>query len=335
MNRPRKRDKHLPACVFKRHGAYYYVKAGKWTRLGDTLPVALAEYARRQGTGSGSMGPLIMAALDARKSRLAKSTWESYQDIARRLSKIMAEFNPEDVMPRHIAQIRQGLSKTPGMANRALSVLRVTFAYAVEQQLVDSNPTLGIKRMEEHKRDRLISMEEYKRIYDAAGSRLRVVMDLCYLTGQRISDVLAIRLSDLLDTGIMFHQRKTGVRLTVAWTPDLRMAVKSAQTIHGNLRALTLLHNRRGGPLSYLTVYQDWNAACALSGVADAHLHDIRAMSGTAAEEQGLDPQKLLGHTSAANTKRYLRGKKIPVVNGPSIGQVLDYWTERAKKSTT
>ena len=53
MNRPRKKDRHLPACVFQRHGAIWYVKRGKWTRLGPTsdLAGALAEYARIQAHG--------------------------------------------------------------------------------------------------------------------------------------------------------------------------------------------------------------------------------------------------------------------------------------------
>lgn len=32
-------------------------------------------------------------------------------------------------------------------------------------------------------------------------------------------------------------------------------------------------------------------------GVVDANIHDLRAMSGTEAERQGLDPQKPLSHT--------------------------------------
>jgi len=37
--------RHLPACVYRRHGAYWYVKGGKWTRLGAELPEALSNYA--------------------------------------------------------------------------------------------------------------------------------------------------------------------------------------------------------------------------------------------------------------------------------------------------
>jgi hypothetical protein len=47
-------------------------------------------------------------------------------------------------------------------------------------------------------------------------------------------------------------------------------------------------------------------------------------MAGTEAKRQGLDPTALLGHTDAKMTKRYLRDREIPVVNGPSFRQNLD-----------
>ena len=33
--RPRKKDRHLPSCVFLKSGSYYYVKRNKWERLAD------------------------------------------------------------------------------------------------------------------------------------------------------------------------------------------------------------------------------------------------------------------------------------------------------------
>ena len=57
--RPRKTDRHLPACVYLRHGAYWLVKRGKWTRLGADLATALAEYARTQAHEQGSVPAII------------------------------------------------------------------------------------------------------------------------------------------------------------------------------------------------------------------------------------------------------------------------------------
>jgi hypothetical protein len=42
--RKRHKDTHLPRCIYQRHGAYYLVKKGKWTRLATSLEKSLAIY---------------------------------------------------------------------------------------------------------------------------------------------------------------------------------------------------------------------------------------------------------------------------------------------------
>jgi integrase len=94
-----------------------------------------------------------------------------------------------------------------------------------------------------------------------------------------------------------------------------------AKALHGNVRAFTLLHTRLGTAPAYRTIRDQWDAALAKSGVQDATLHDLRAMSATAAEAAGMNATALLGHTSPAMTRRYLRSKQTPLVHGPSFGQ--------------
>lgn len=322
--RPRQKNKHLPPCVYHRHGAYYLVRGGKWERLGVDLSSALAEYGRRFSAPKGGMSALIEQAMPIITRKVSANTKRQYTIAARKLSAMLAEFAPEQVQQRHVAQIRLSMADTPNMANRCLTVLRLVFDYAVEQQLVDNNPATGIKRLEEAQRERLISPDEYRLIYAAAVPRLQVIMDLLYLTGQRVTDVLSIRRQDITETGIYFKQGKTGARLLVKWSPELRAVVDRAKKLCGNITALTLLHNRRGAAPDYKSVYEQWTTACGKAGVQDADLRDLRAMSGTAAEDQGINPTALLGHASPTMTKRYLRSKKIPTVEGPSfVGNVL------------
>ncbi len=58
-------------------------------------------------------------------------------------------------------------------------------------------------------------------------------MDLLYLTAQRISDVLALRVSDITDAGIRFEQEKTGARALVAMTPELQGVISGARSVRG------------------------------------------------------------------------------------------------------
>jgi integrase len=317
--RPRKKNSKLPPCVYLSHGAYYLVRGGKWEPLGRDHAAALAEYARRVAeTPKGGMGELIervLAHIDQNKSRI---TMNQYRQIGRRLKKIMAEFRPDQVKPVHIAAIKVKYTSTPFYANRMVSVLRMTFSHALEWGLCESNPCIGVARHHESKRERYLTDAEFLAIREKAGPRLQIIMDLCYLTGQRISDVLRIRLSDLTDEGIVFRQGKTGAKLVVAWNDDLRAVVARAQD-QGKIRHLTLLHNRKGKAPDYSTVKIQWDQARKTAGIKDARIHDMRAKALTDAKRQGHDPQVLAGHTDARMTARYIRLRETPLAVGPRL----------------
>jgi integrase len=302
------------------------VKAGKWEPLGKDLADALDAYAKKIETPKGGMADLIDRAFVQMKPKLSANTIAQYTQAAERLKVYLVEFSPNQVKQKHVAAIKVKLSSTPNMANRVISFLRKVFSYAVEWQEADSNPCLGIQRHTEAKRKRYITDAEFMAIYDKAGERLQIVMDLCYLTAQRVSDVLAIKLSDITDDGILFRPKKTlnstGASLIVRWTPPLRATVDRAKALHvnGNIRALipTLLFNRKRKAPDYGTTKFLWDAARTAAGVEDVHIHDLRAKSLTDTKGEGGDPQALASHSSAAMTARYIRLRETPQVAGPS-----------------
>lgn len=340
MSRPRKTDKHLPPCVHQRHGAFYYVKKGKWTRLGATLTESMIEYSRIVGTPSGGMPDLIERAYKAacvdKQRKLSDSTKRQYKYAAERLKVVMAEFEPAQVKPKHVARLRASYSDKPNQGNKLVSFLKVVFDYGKDWGEVDVNPCVGMKRLEESKRDRYLLPAEYQAIRSHAEPRMQIIMDVCYLTGQRITDVLKIRLSDITSDGIGFTQQKTGKRLVVAWNPDLRAAVDAAKelTRGRTIQPTTLFCTTGGTAPGYHYVRKQWDRACKRAGVENANLHDLRAMAGTNAKAQGLDPTALLGHSDKKQTETYLRDRQIPVVTGPSFGQSNRQSKESQTKST-
>jgi integrase len=311
--RPRRIDKHLPQSVYLKHGAYWYVRNRKWHRLGSALGPALAEYARLlDESNRGEMATLIDAALPGIVAGKAASTQAQYRIAADKLRHAFAEFSPRQVQQRHVAQLQEGMRATPNMANRTLSVLRQVFDYAVRLQIVDSNPAAAVRRLDEAKRGRYLTDAELAAIRAQAGDRLRVVIDLLYLTAQRPADVLALDKSAYTDAGVVFRPRKTagstGVRICVAWTPGLQDAVERART---HLRG-------RGGSVDYRTTAMQWRAACEAAGVPDAQMRDVRAKALTDARRQGFDATALAAHASAAMTERYIRQRDTMLVRGPA-----------------
>jgi len=323
MGRRRKSDNHLPPCVYHKHGAYWYVKAGKWTRLSEDLGAAMAEYARRFDRPQGGMADLMERVLTHISPRLSSNTISQYRAAMRRINESMVEFAPRQVMPKHVAALKADMASTPNMANRVISFLRVVFAHAVEWQEVDSNPCLGIMRHAEPKRKRYLTDEEFAAIRAHATPRLQVIMDILYLTGQRVGDVLKIKRADLTEAGIAFTQEKTGASLIVRWKPELRSAVEQAKALGRNVVSPNLFQTRAHGgrPPSYGVTRDQWDEAVAAAGVEDAHIHDIRAKSLTDAKRQGKNPTALAGHTTATMTDRYIRLREVPEVEGPSLSR--------------
>jgi hypothetical protein len=70
-------------------------------------------------------------------------------------------------------------------------LVRQVYNYLLEIEYpgVDSNPALGVKRLKEGKRTRLITAGEYARIQVVSGERLKCITDLCIRTGKRINKV--------------------------------------------------------------------------------------------------------------------------------------------------
>lgn len=330
MSRPRKHRSNLPPCVYQKHGGFWYVKRGQWKKIGDTFPQAMAAYGLIDAAPTPGTMPQVIedafAAMKARKNPLAAATIEQYGVAARKLKLLLAEFNPEQVKSRHVAGIKVSMAGTPNMGNRCISFLKQVFVYAVEMQLCDSNPCIGISRHEEHERDRYISHEELTAIYAQSGDRLRAIIELLYYSAQRVDDVLKLGRAAVSDKGIDFRQKKTKTRLTVKASAGLDQGVQLAKTLgpQGNIASFALLPGRTGKAADYRTVARQWVNACKAAGVEDAQLRDIRAKAITDADGEGLDPTALAGHASPAMTRRYLRNRKAKVVTGPSIRQALD-----------
>jgi integrase len=309
--------------MYHRHGAYYLVRHGKWLRLAADLPGALREYARRLGGNAGSFPDFI----DKMESRImrdkntgrlkAESTRKQYAHCCRLLREMLRELSPEELTARDVKHLRAELQETPALANRAITVLSLLMAEAVEDEIVAANPCAGVDRIRVAARTRRITPVEYASIHANATPLLRAAMDLAYLTGQRIGDVLSIRTDALIDDGVFFEQQKTGTRLVVAWTPELRAAVKAAQALKPNVLRPTYIWGFTAP--SYFHLHKLWQSACKRARVTDAHIHDIRAMAGTDADAQGIDAKALLGHTDARTTRIYLRDKVVPVVSGPRL----------------
>jgi integrase len=311
----------LPKRMHFKHGRYYYVHKNKWTPLSTNFHEALAQYGKLIAPMKGGMAELISEFMASIVGEVAPSTLRNYTVAAERLRSIFIEFAPEDVKPRHVAEMMEHFKATPAMANTMRNVLKQVFVRAVTAGKCDTNPVVFVGPRKQKKRERYITDAEFAAIKAQATPTLAAIMDICYLTGQRIGDVLSIRLADIDEGGIFFRQKKTGNRLRVTMTPDLARAIAAARSLHTSVHGLTLFHTRGGKPFAYWTVRTLWERATLAAGIADVHIHDMRAKAATDAKAQGLDSKTLLGHASESSHLRYLRSKETPEAQPPKLRQ--------------
>jgi integrase len=296
------------------HGAYYLVKRNKWTKLGRTLPAALRAYADLISTGQGRIDELIDETIAESVKTCAENTLKTYRRAATAIKKAFAEFSPEQVRPTDIAQFLDAHKDTPNLANQYRTVLKLAFTRAARLGLAESNPVTPIPPFKTRTRDRYITQAEIKRIKEHASPALSVIIDLCYLTGQRIGDVLKIKRKDMDDEGIFVKQQKTGAKLKIKWSAELREVIARANALTGNIKGFHLLASGKGQPFVHDTIHHHWTAACEKANVSDARIHDLRAAAGTDANAAGQDSKALLGHKSESSHQRYMRSKTIPLV---------------------
>jgi len=148
---------------------------------------------------------------------------------------------------------------------------------------------------------------EYLAIKEHAHPVLRAVMDISYVTGARVGDVLSIKLSQITPEGLLIRQAKTGKLQLFKRSPALDTVIAAAKSIRRAVRSLYLLSNNRGQPYRYGSINTWWVAAREAAGVHDVHFHDIRGKSGTDFKRSGGDYQALLGHTTKAMSDSYIK----------------------------
>ncbi len=108
---------------------------------------------------------------------------------------------------------------------RQLAVLSAAFTYAVSFSYQrELNPLRQVKRPRFKPRDRYVTDAEYDGIRAIAPLRVRLAMEIAYLTGQRQGDVIGLKWSDI-DERIHFVQGKTGKRIGMRIGPKLEVTL--------------------------------------------------------------------------------------------------------------
>lgn len=126
-------------------------------------------------------------------------------ELARKLKTELVEWHDRPISEISRADIkklvRSKAKKSQSSANRLLSFIKRVFAWAEDQDMIDDNPALGIKKPgTESGRQRFLDDGEIRLFWkacDAIGDPAGRLFQLCLVTGQRRGEVGGLRRSEL------------------------------------------------------------------------------------------------------------------------------------------
>ncbi|MFI4976964.1 MAG: tyrosine-type recombinase/integrase [Caulobacterales bacterium] len=254
--------------------------------------------------------PLIgaLAVGDVRRSnvsRMVKAIWdgETAQTVKTRR--------------QGIANVRGGLEA----ARRSLCSTQGMFTWAIEQEIIAVHPARGIRLPRANMRDRHLSHEEAKRLFETlsdmegAGElspRFGDIVRLLLLTGARKMEIQALRWGevDLKARQLVLPAERTksgahsgGRRIPLS---SHALAVIARQERLGDY----VFPAARAGVSKFTTGLQKaWSDIRDRAGLDEVHMHDLRHSFATFAltnNESIYAISRVLGHASTRSTERYL-----------------------------
>jgi integrase len=282
-------------------------------------PQAVKEAQRSGGVTAETFAELAQAYVKDTRRRKIKS-WKSYQAILEKhLLPVWAKRQARSIERRDVIKVIDKVAETrkPSVANLTHAVIGMVFAFGVRQDLVEKNPTLGLKRKYETKgRDRFLSPREIRRVWKALDHEnllQRSIVRMALLTAQRIGEVLSMRWEDLdLEERVWTipaEVAKNGLAHRVPLTPPaLAIIGEMRESANGSIWVFPSPH--RGGTRHLAAVSS--GVVERLRDHADSHfvIHDLRrtvASHMAALKVPRLTISKVLNHKEAGITKIYDR----------------------------
>jgi integrase len=231
---------------------------------------------------------------------------------------------------RDIEALHAELKSTPYHANRVLALLSKMFSVAKDWGWCDENPTHGVARFHEDRRERWLTVEELQTFTAAldaySDQRAANALRLLMLTGARASEVLKADWTQFdLKRGIWtkpsHHTKQQRIEHVPLSAPALKL-LEAMRTKH----TTGPLFPGANGKAARVTLQRPWRQVCKAAGLVEVtehkgkrrkvvykywptvRIHDLRHTFASQLVSDGVSLEivgKLLGHTQPETTWRY------------------------------
>lgn len=247
----------------------------------------------------------------------------------------------------HVAQIHNGLVKTPYQANRLLAVLRKFFNWCEKNGFRPdhSNPALHVEPFKERKRERFLSPAEIAHLGTVLAEIERgggqspfaiAAIRLLILTGARLSEILTLQWDwiDFDNSCVRLPDSKTGAK-TIYLSPQAMQVLASLPRYEDNPHVICGL--KKGSCL--VNLQKPWRGIRKRAGLDNVRIHDLRHSFASIAVASGMSlPMigKLLGHSQPQTTARYAHLSDDPLkLAANQIGEKINIISSTTKLKQT
>lgn len=314
----------LPLFVTRersRHGkVIYYFRKGKGarTRLPDIrdktfdaayLAALTGQTPERRIVGVNSLEWLITRYRETSAWRgLSQATRRQRENIFKHVVESAGSKSYKAITRKVIVDGRERRSATPAQARNFLDAMRGLFRWALEAELVEEDPTSGVKNPPRPKTGGFQAWnEEEVQAYEArwpAGTKERVWLHVLLYTGLRRGDAVKIGKQHVRDGVATIRTEKTGMEVNIPILPALEATLATGPT--GDLAFIV---GEKGQPLTKETFGNMFRAACNSAGVKKS-AHGVRKIGATRAAEAGTtvaELEALFGWSGGTMASLYTR----------------------------
>lgn len=324
-------DDWMPPRVYRGRSAYELkTRQGKTIRLCDLTCTNSQVWAEYERFIADHILALTFADLAGEYlnsmafNDLATDTQKKYRAWMARIIRVFGDMQPDRILPQHIRKYMDKRGETARVqANREKALMSNVFKWGYERGKNQANPCAGVSNFSEQSRNRYITDEEYTAVYSEAPDVIRAAMEIAYLCMARKKDILNLRYTQLLETGIIIRQSKNSVAQIKAWTPRLRAAIALAESVPvTGIKPLYVIHKKSGNKYTENGLNYLWRRVKQRCEKRYPHLsfdftfHDLKAKGISDLDGTLQEKQAIAGHKNIRSTAIYDR--RIPIV--PVVG---------------
>jgi integrase len=261
-------------------------------------------------TRPGSFNALVVSYYRSPEFRgLKPSTRRLRRNIIEQFRAAHGEKPLKGLRREHVKDIIGAKAHVPESANHLLkATLRVILDYAVDLDMIASNPATNVKKYKSqgdgHHSWSEAEIAQFESRHPI-GSRARLALALGLYTAQRKGDCIRMGHQHVNGDSIAVRQEKTGTVLIIPIHPELKDVLNSVPRTN-----MTFIVTEHGAPFSAAGFGNWFRICCNEAGLSHCSFHGLRKAAATRLANAGCSTDQvkaITGHKSLAEVARYTR----------------------------